>query len=85
MKFTSKVLILNVAERSFINKKGEEINYIKCVLVDEGGDILSTTCPQSVFDTLDGRSKVEGVATFEVSPDFSQKPRLSLISFEEGN
>jgi len=85
MKFTSKVLILNVAERSFVNKKGETINYIKCVLVDESGEILSTTCPQAIFDSLEGRSKVEGVATFEVSPDFSQKPRLSLISFEEEN
>jgi len=83
MKFTSQITVLKANAKSFNNDRGEEIKYNRAVLVDEFGDIMSVGCSQPALDMINGRANVEGVGTFEVSPDFKQKPRLSLVLFEE--
>jgi len=83
MQFTGHILLLKVADKTFTNNNGEAIVYHKVTFIMETGDVVSMTTTKEVYDTFGKVSKLDGVGTFEVTPDFKGNPKLKLLSFVE--
>jgi len=81
MQFTGSILLLAVADKSFIGKDGTEVKYSKATFITENGDVVSMTTTKEVLDSFKDRTRIQGVGSFDLSSDFKGNPRVKLTSF----
>lgn len=77
----TKVRLLNCKNASFTDKQGNNVAYAVATLIIDG-QVLQITVDKNLITPLADVKDKEGIASFELYPDFKSKPKIKLVAFK---